>query len=436
MTRLQTIGLVVMMALATLAAAQPQPAWQQKIVGYADKPAVAVLQPGGKPAVVVNTDAGVVQALAAADGASLWRIELENERFRFCPVVADVDGDGKAEIIATGVQRGDVLCLKGEDGKALWQKDGEHEGIGGQACVATLGEGAKPVLLYVAGNKVHCLNAADGQEKWAIRLPAKSESAVTAATIGGKSLILVGTNNGLLLALDADGKTLWQVRVGGRVVKPALVADVTNTGRPYIFAVGSSAMCSLTADGKVRWQWSTGSPQGLSSSMAIADLTGKGTKSILVASGNGNLYALSGDGNVIWASAVVPEGSKALPGSTPCVLTLAGGGSLVVMSSPRPDAPGLLAFDGRSGNRVWTAKTTSFAHCCPAAADLDGDGQVELIYSVPGKADNTATLGTLKLTAKASGGWLKFNGDLACTGTWDAARRDALALLGLAPAGK
>lgn len=424
MRYLAALGVVVGLAMAG-----PQPLWTQKVAGYADKPTVADLNGDHRLEVILNTDNGNIVAVAGSNGAELWKLATEVERFYNCPIVADADGDEGVEIIVLGSRYGTILCLNGEDGKIVWDRPGKGDGIVGSAAVADAAGNGTPLLFLVERNKLTCLNAGTGQEQWAEELPDKSDGAVTVADLdGGQAEILVGTNSGKLLCFTPAGQVKWTASVRGRIVKPAVVADLDGDGSPEVYVPGDSGLSALDAKGKEKWTWRPKSGRGLSSAMACADLTRSGRRDLAVCSSDGGLYGLKATGAQLWRYEIVPKELPFVPGSTPAAADLNGDGANdLLLCSPRSDDPRLLAVDGRSGKSLWTLQTSKFSQSCPVIADVDSDGVLDVVYCVPG-GGSKASLSAVRLGVRGPAGWAKYAGDLANTGNVTTAVTDSAAI--------
>ncbi|MCX4243602.1 FG-GAP-like repeat-containing protein [Paraliomyxa miuraensis] len=79
----------------------------------AGSPVVADLDGDGAAEVVAGFEDGSLHVVDARDGALRWRFQTGREEVEASPVVADVDGDGRAEVFVAGHDR-HLFCL--EDG--------------------------------------------------------------------------------------------------------------------------------------------------------------------------------------------------------------------------------------------------------------------------------------------------------------------------------
>ncbi len=98
---------------------------------------------------------------------------------------------------------------------------------------------------------------AELQPVWDYQVDSEMFSAPT-ALLGveefGPAAVFTG-KAGLVFALDAQGRRLWEFRTPDRVVAPAAVSDIDGDGRPEILAGDQSATLGcLGYGGSLRWQ--------------------------------------------------------------------------------------------------------------------------------------------------------------------------------------
>jgi|GEM_PF-1461226 len=100
--------------------------WQKAVNGdstggaICSSPAIGDIDSDGKPEVVVLSDNGYIYALNGESGDTSWTRQIggdaSSQASRSCPVLADVDEDGKLEIIAR-TNEDYLAVLKGENGE-------------------------------------------------------------------------------------------------------------------------------------------------------------------------------------------------------------------------------------------------------------------------------------------------------------------------------
>eukprot|EP01025_Chloroclados_australasicus_P065169 TRINITY_DN8844_c1_g1_i8.p1 TRINITY_DN8844_c1_g1~~TRINITY_DN8844_c1_g1_i8.p1 ORF type:complete len:626 (-),score=88.92 TRINITY_DN8844_c1_g1_i8:375-2252(-) len=209
------------------------------------------------------------------------------------PTLADVDGDGKLEIIV-GSSTGFLYVLNSE-GKTLEGWPIQMGDIQGQVGVADVNSDKK--LEIVAGDmrgNIAVFNV-QGKEVWERHLVGGIPQGPTFGDIDGDGVldIAVATKSGFIYALrGTDGKDLnnFPFLTGGPIMSQVLITRLQDAPQQnlmvqsfdgFLYVVDGLDGCSDTVDiGEVSY------------SMVLADdLTGNGKLDLLVSTMNGNLYA-------------------------------------------------------------------------------------------------------------------------------------------------
>jgi outer membrane protein assembly factor BamB len=154
--------------------------------------------------------------------------------------------------------------------------------------------------LYAAGHRgeVVALQLASGREIWRVRLKKVPLSGGTAV---GDGLVLIGSSDGRLFALDENnGATRWSVRLNGEVLAPAAISEKLIAVR----AVDGKLHGLSPADGHELWVQQQQVPRlslrGTARPVIVGDL-------VLCGFDNGKVLALnSGDGSVQWEANISP----------------------------------------------------------------------------------------------------------------------------------
>jgi uncharacterized repeat protein (TIGR01451 family) len=317
------------------------------------------------PAVVIAYNGGIV--LKRGDsGQTLWSVPLSASGRQISPVIADLDGDGKAEIIAhldvdpvTGAHNQHrLVALNVADGSRKWvspQLDrdpqwdfyiglGTTYSYGGAPAVADLDGDGHPEV--ICGRTV--LNGADGTIKW--------------VGTGGSGRAWKQPDPG-------DPTTNLYTQFFPDQEAPIAV-DLDNDGRLEVVA-GNTA---YRADGTILWQRAD-LPDGYTAPVWLG--TDVNPRICLV--GLGRVWLLNNDGSTRWGPVSIPNG--ALLGGAPTVFTIFGNIAIAVAGDGF-----LTSFNPTTGAVNWTRKvandvTTFGGTTTNSATAFNQDGLTNLFYA-------------------------------------------------------
>ncbi|HOX45074.1 MAG TPA: VCBS repeat-containing protein [Myxococcota bacterium] len=343
------------------------------------------------PAVIFNSfradlgysQEGVLRAVRGDTGAPLWSVT--DPAHRTHPVsniaAADLDGDGRPEIV-TGKSGGrDLLCFRA-DGTFLWETttDSLSVGWGGPAIADLEGDGVPEVVIGAA------VVDADGAVRWQrsgsrgdnFRQFASAPFSVPADVVGDARLEIV-TGDTLY---DADGNELWNTHYGDGFVA---VANLIGGDTPEIVVVArGSVRVQSSATGEIVWlreaAFLSELPEcepdcGLLGPPTVADFDGDGLPEIGVA-GAGIYLVLDTFGDVLWHIAS-RDSSSNITGSA--VFDFEGDRRAEVVYA---DEIALRVLRGRDGTVLYQQPHSSLTACeYPVIADVDGDHNAEIVIA-------------------------------------------------------
>jgi outer membrane protein assembly factor BamB len=153
--------------------------------------------------------------------------------------------------------------------------------------------GAGPDGLVLAGNTAGHAYALhdDGTPAW---IYPTGNAVWTAAALGEDGVSYWGSLDFCVHAVDREGRLRWSVPTFGFVVSsPALALD----GTLYVGSFDGHLYALDAATGAQRWSFPTG--DNIYSSPALLEVDGR-TRSIIVGSSDGSVYAIGRDGTPLW----------------------------------------------------------------------------------------------------------------------------------------
>ena len=275
--------------------------------------------------------------------------------------VGDIDNDGRLEIITVSVKN--ELKRFEHDGTLTWTSKAygpQALHCGSYPSIADLDGDGTPEI--VAGAII--LNA-DGSERGV----GQHGNAFFISTVAdldqdGEQEVIVGN-----AVYDDKGATVWFNGMGDGY--PG-VADFDADGEPEIVVSSSGTVRLQDALGAVIW--STPVPGGAGGAPTIADYDGDGEPEVGVA-GSEFYVVFDTDGAVMWQMPI--DETDSATGSV--VYDFEGDGIADVIHA---DEQRLWVFDGTDGavKLSLAAHGSATQYESPSVADLDADGQVEIIF--------------------------------------------------------
>jgi len=337
--------------------------------------------------VVVTSGTSII--LLNGDGSVAWQCD-QQENLATPATVADIDGDGKPEILAARAG-GKVLCLtEGCRWKWIHDFDTPAGGFKSLAVADLMPEPGLEVLSGFDDGWVNCLSAR-GKLLWRFfgdQFRAGGAFAVADVDGDGAPEIVYGTDNGHVYCLDGWGRVEWryfELAPYGR--SGPNVADLDGDGSVEVLITRSNvgnATCLMALDGATgAFKWRTDDVMQGYVSNATVDFEGDGTFEVLHADKGNHLYCENADGSRRWTAQLSGRGIF----WAPCVADVDGDGHLEIVSAMRghdPETKACTYVVGDDGQVKHALELGTGANASPAVGDIDGDGELEVIVVTDG----------------------------------------------------
>lgn len=384
------------------------------------QPAVADLDHDGTPEIVTVFETELIakdsitwgstgQLVALrSDGSTLWTAADAEIGSGSSPAVADLDGDGWAEIVAVRQVEGHGIfdCSSGDFRVVAWDYEGHElwESVGFQAddfdqsaavTVADMdGDGSPEIIagrvIFRADGSVRGVGTHGHGSYGIAAIPFFGEvcetsvPAVVDLDLDGQMEVIVGD-----AMYDADGNDLWYD--AGAEDGMISVANLDDDPEGEYVAILHDTILARDTDGSLLWgpfpvglvDPMTGESDGnILAVAAIQDLDNDGSPEIVTAGGS-ELVAFHADGTRFWSVSdlggnhIIKDDTGATGAS---FFDFEGDGKIEVVYI---DEAQLVAVDGQTGAlKFWSgnhSSNTLFDY--PTIADIDADGHADILVS-------------------------------------------------------
>ncbi|MDD5530781.1 MAG: FG-GAP-like repeat-containing protein [bacterium] len=325
---------------------------------------------------------------------------MTGEMFASSPVIADIDKNDTCEIILTASRSGYVYVLKDSITRSpgtLYDTLRHHAQVLWSYKIGSSGWVVSSPLLFDVDNdgyleivfgshdkSVYALNWLAKQSIWSFATTGKiGYSSPNAGDIDGNAgtiEVVIGSEDSCLYVINGmDGSLKWKYKTGGAIVSSPAIGDINGDGYDEIiigskdhklYALNyniSDTLWTFTAGGEV---WS---------SPALGCLDGDTLPDIVFGCHDSYVYAIKGGDStsLLWSY----KTAGAIEYQSAGLADIDKDSKLeVIIGSFWGSA--LYALQGEDGSFIWNATFGQPFASLPAIADIDNDGDLEIMTSV------------------------------------------------------
>ncbi len=264
---------------------------------YSTQPAI-LERKDGSPLIYAGDNRGLFTCLDGA-GNVVWQVETP-PIFCAAPALADLNGDGKVEVIQ-GDKSGGVNVFDALSGDVVWKK--KIEGECASPAVGDLdGDGTMEIVIATGAGKVFALNASS-EVLWEFNVGGTSPDWATSSPIlfgnsAGDVCVAAASQEGRFFCLDSQGNALWERTTRGSISSTLSAGDFDADGRVDLFvATQLGALYRFDEEGRALWDIDT---QGRClASGALIDMDGDSALEYVLCTQRGNLLAFNQAGEIV-----------------------------------------------------------------------------------------------------------------------------------------
>jgi outer membrane protein assembly factor BamB len=273
------------------------------------------------------------------------------------------------------------------------------------------GDGALDVITACRDGWVYAINGHNGTEIWSTSTSGEITASPTVLNIDDRPLVFIGSHDGAMYCLDArTGAVLWKFQTDDWIRTRPAISDIDGDGRlELIFAsYGGHVYCCDALTGDVKWHTLLSpmsrlydATHGMVSSPLIVESSGSNNAVVLLGTRTNRFFALdAASDRVLWFVPML-SGSDGSPS-----IAKIGGKSIAIVGSGESLNGGggktIHALEVETGRKMWTYRARGGMDGAPTVADIDGDGQAEVVITSLGRCVRLRPAGRRRLSDVAA----------------------------------
>jgi len=259
----------------------------------------------------------------------------------------------------------------------------EHTRLLSPVLVDVNGDGFVDVLIADTQGDVRTLDGRSGEKLFYYRSGMNLLAAPVTTTLPQGLLgVVIASEEGVVEVVSISGESQWLSRPGydlGLLLHSPDLIDVNNDGlEDVLLSTERRGLVALDGAHEGRLLWDTAKDQqGLGSRPLIADINSDRQLDYIVGTDAGQVLAMTLKAGVptkLWEQQLAP-----IVFAPPVLLTAGSGARGESKVLVRPPEQGLVALQGQTGLPRWQVPQSEIAFAPPLAADLSGDGYMDVI---------------------------------------------------------
>lgn len=238
--------------------------WVAVVHGSDSPPTIADVDLDGKPEILHGGFGGNITCLNGEDGSIYWNLEIEpSGSVNGEVIILDADLDGSLDIVASTwnfAGPSHLICYEANSLREKWSYAQPLRPMYHGPSFADIDEDGFPELVISSGDgDLLVINAEDGSLLWEFRFDIPFHNSIYATSIADLNndnlFEIVFFDYGIVGVLDNGGELLWSKDLGSiEVFRGASISDVTNDDHlDLIFAGGDFLFVIDGSTGKEHW---------------------------------------------------------------------------------------------------------------------------------------------------------------------------------------